>query len=337
MKVAMMAPDVHHHWFRTECDIISNPKLRLLTDTMQLRFFWCLALHAQGKLVGVPVERLAFALRLTSEDVTETLEALMAAELLLPDRTPKGWAKYQKLSDHSTGRVRKHRAKKRAEQAKRDETVSPCSGNEHRTGQNRTEQNRTGGSSPPSPVATEPQRVMLESMASERGTSLPEVLSALGLQGPILAEHVTRVRAHLEASPRATPEDAQRAARRAHIDAAWSQALPLLRDAQGLAKHLAGLEDDGARHALVLRSSDWLSKQLGGERQAHEAMRLATGAPADEIPTLTVETIPAVWRAANIDHRRPSPIRASEAPVGDTSRAPAGATSWRPRGNGNPN
>ena len=96
-------------WFRVYCDIGRNPKLRLLSESLQLRYIWILALHKEGHIAGKTVREMAWHLRMDEGDLTEDVEALKNANLLKSDMTPKGWSERQFESDSSTGRVKKLR------------------------------------------------------------------------------------------------------------------------------------------------------------------------------------------------------------------------------------
>jgi len=96
-------------WLRLYTDFYRNGKVRTLPEALQIRFVWLLCLHKEGRLVGRSMEQIAWDLRLTFSDITDTLAALITARLLMPDLTPVGWEDRQYQSDSSTSRVRKHR------------------------------------------------------------------------------------------------------------------------------------------------------------------------------------------------------------------------------------
>jgi len=96
-------------WFRCYCDIYRNPKLRMLPEIYQLRYLWMLALYKDSETLVKQNETLAYALRLTEDEVDETLKVLKKAKLLTQNNAPTGWKERQFESDTSTLRVRKHR------------------------------------------------------------------------------------------------------------------------------------------------------------------------------------------------------------------------------------
>lgn len=147
-------------WFRLYTDLPNCVKLRKLSAEDQIGYVWCLCLHKDGHLVGQPLKDVAWSLRMPEDAVAAMLARLTAAALLLPDRTPTGWAERQFESDVSTTRVRKHRAKQAMKQAgngkvKRFRNVSETL---DETDQNRTEQNRdrteTEQNTPPADAGT---------------------------------------------------------------------------------------------------------------------------------------------------------------------------------------
>jgi hypothetical protein len=98
-------------WVRLYCDILENPKLRTLSESTQLFFFWCLCLHKRGWLVGRTDGEIAYSLRLKISVVVKRLNELKASALLLSDNTPKGWCECQYASDSSAERMRNWRSK----------------------------------------------------------------------------------------------------------------------------------------------------------------------------------------------------------------------------------
>ena len=132
-------------WVRVYTEIVDNPKLRCLPETLQLMFLWCLCLHKRGRLAGKSPREIGYSLRLRTALVEERLKALQKANLLLTDYTPKGWSEYQYASDSSTPRVQKYRKEHRNEVTRNtgetlQETLVERCGNG--TEQNRTEQSR---------------------------------------------------------------------------------------------------------------------------------------------------------------------------------------------------
>jgi hypothetical protein len=130
---------------RVYTEIVDNPKLRCLPETLQLMFLWCLCLHKRGRLAGKSAKEIGYSLRLRTALVEERLTALRKANLLLSDNTPKGWSDYQYESDSSAARVQKHRRKHRNDvtgNAGETLQVTPVERCGNGAEQNRTEQSR---------------------------------------------------------------------------------------------------------------------------------------------------------------------------------------------------
>ena len=111
-------------WVRLYCDVLENPKLRRLSESSQLFFFWCLLLHKRGHLAGKTETDIAYCLRLKVGTVKKRLQDLREANLILTDNTPKGWDECQYASDSGAERVRAFR--ERQAQQKRNAGVTAC-------------------------------------------------------------------------------------------------------------------------------------------------------------------------------------------------------------------
>lgn len=129
-------------WCRLYADFPANYKVASLPEHMQARLVKCWCLHAAGHLVGAPIERLAFELRLPVDDVQQTLDTLIKAGLLEADRTPHNWDRRQHKSDRSVERQAAYRQRQR-----HGRDVSVTSPSRHGDGegdaQSRAEQSRT--------------------------------------------------------------------------------------------------------------------------------------------------------------------------------------------------
>lgn len=127
-------------WCRLYADFPANYKVASLPEFMQARLVKCWCLHAAGHLVGAPIERLAFEMRLSVDEVQATLDTLTKAGLLEADRTPHNWDRRQHKSDRSAQRQAAYRQRQRRD-------VSVTSPSRHGDGegdaQSRAEQSRT--------------------------------------------------------------------------------------------------------------------------------------------------------------------------------------------------
>lgn len=134
-------------WFRVYNDLPNNPKYFGLTYAQRSLFIEYLCLWSANLYrKNTETHKIAFSLRRKTKEVERDMAALVNANLLLEDGTPKGWDERQYSTDLSTLRVRKHREKKAASAGaeKRFGNVScNADGNVSGTVQNRTEQNRT--------------------------------------------------------------------------------------------------------------------------------------------------------------------------------------------------
>lgn len=98
-------------WFRFYTDWLTNPKVQRVSETFQRRYVALLCLRRAGEIPGADVETLAWHLRISVDDMAETLTVLQVAECW-KDGDIVNWDKRQPPSDLSTDRVRKHRERR---------------------------------------------------------------------------------------------------------------------------------------------------------------------------------------------------------------------------------
>lgn len=190
-------------WFRFYDEALNDPKVQRLPGDMFKAWVNILCLASKGDGYLPPIEDIAFALRITDEEVGEILESLEQRHLLDEfdgKLRPHNWEARQHKSDHSTERVRKHRS------MKQDETVSETKTKRSRTEQSRTdteqkdsEANASGADAPddeqrlpdpepvddpPIPDPAEPEREYFargrEILGSKAGGLLAKLLKAKG-------------------------------------------------------------------------------------------------------------------------------------------------------------
>ena len=101
-------------WFRFYHDVIEDPKVQLLPVAMRWRWLemLCLASRSHHRGVLPSPSEMAFLLRVTEDEVQESIEVLVAAGLF--DRKgkalhPHNWEGRQFKSDDVTERSRQHR------------------------------------------------------------------------------------------------------------------------------------------------------------------------------------------------------------------------------------
>jgi hypothetical protein len=99
-------------WFRMYAEFATDPKVQSMSETLQRRFIMFLCLQCADEFEKLSDEELAFALRITPEELAETKEAFTKKGLLADGKISK-WNKRQYTSDSSTERVRKHRERQR--------------------------------------------------------------------------------------------------------------------------------------------------------------------------------------------------------------------------------
>lgn len=99
-------------WFRMYAEFATDPKVQSMSETLQRRFIMFLCLQCADEFEKLSDEELAFALRISTEDLSETREAFTKKGLLANGKISK-WNKRQYTSDSSTERVRKHRERSR--------------------------------------------------------------------------------------------------------------------------------------------------------------------------------------------------------------------------------
>ncbi len=106
-------------WFRLYDDILDDPKVQMLSPELFKTWVNLLAVASKNAGKLPPIQKLAFSLRLSQQDMQSRIEDLITAELIdiMPDGSlePHNWSKRQWKSDDSAERVKRHREKKKAE------------------------------------------------------------------------------------------------------------------------------------------------------------------------------------------------------------------------------
>lgn len=131
-------------WFRMYSEFASDAKVQSMSEAMQRRLMMLLCLRCSNALVTLQDDEIAFALRISEDELAETKVVFLRKGFIDDTWEIMNWDKRQFVSDSSAERVAKHRAKVKAKAAglKCDtETAS----NVTVTPQNRTdtEHNRT--------------------------------------------------------------------------------------------------------------------------------------------------------------------------------------------------
>lgn len=97
-----------NQWFRMYSEFASDPKCQSMDETLQRRFIMFLCLQCSGEFERLDDEELAFALRISTDDLERTKQ-VFSKKGLLKDGKIANWNKRQYKSDSSTERVRAHR------------------------------------------------------------------------------------------------------------------------------------------------------------------------------------------------------------------------------------
>lgn len=130
-------------WFRFYNEFAFDPKIQTMSETFQRRFVMLLCLQSNNDLQKLTEEEIAFALRITPEELQKSKETFIQKCFINEDWRVLNWDKRQYVSDNSTERVRRFRGKQKETQdetfQKQDETVTVTPPEQNRTD---TEQNR---------------------------------------------------------------------------------------------------------------------------------------------------------------------------------------------------
>lgn len=100
-------------WFRMYAEFATDVKVQSMDETLQRRFIMFLCLHCSGEFDQLSDEELAFALRITADELARTKEVFKQKRFLDSNGKIRSWNKRQFKSDSSTERVREHRQRQR--------------------------------------------------------------------------------------------------------------------------------------------------------------------------------------------------------------------------------
>lgn len=127
-------------WFRMYSEFADDPKVQMMPEVMQRRLTMLMCLKCKGRLGKLSDMEIAFELRISTADASDTKSLFLAQEFIDDKWDLVNWNKRQFLSDSSTDRVRRHRTNRIKKQ---DETLHETKRNVTVTApeQNRTEQN----------------------------------------------------------------------------------------------------------------------------------------------------------------------------------------------------
>ena len=138
-------------WFRMYSEFASDAKVQSMPEVMQRRLIMLLCLRCSNTLVTLQDDEIAFALRITDEDLAIS-KALFIRKGFIDDAWEiMNWEKRQFITDSSAARVAKHRAAKKQlsdapeliDETQCNVTVSPQNRTDTEQIQNKTEHNKT--------------------------------------------------------------------------------------------------------------------------------------------------------------------------------------------------
>jgi hypothetical protein len=130
-----------NQWFRMYAEFSTDPKIRTMSDVLQIRLVRLFCLRSSGLTEKLSSDELRYGIGCNdNETFHETKSAFQAKGFIDENWAVLNWNKRQFVSDSSTDRVNKFRAK---QALKQDETFQKRDETQNETHQNRTEQNRT--------------------------------------------------------------------------------------------------------------------------------------------------------------------------------------------------
>lgn len=131
-----------NQWFRMYAEFAHDPKIQMLSETLQRRFVMLLCARCNGD-VTLQDSEVTFLLRITETEWLETKAIFIAKNFIDEANNILNWDKRQFRSDSSAARVRKHReTKKQPPVTKRNVTVTPPEQNRTDTEQIQKESSR---------------------------------------------------------------------------------------------------------------------------------------------------------------------------------------------------
>jgi len=100
-------------WFRFYSEFSHDPKVQMMSESMQRRYIMIMCLRCSNELVTLHETEIAFHLRITDDELAET-KALFISKGFIDDQwNLLNWDKRQFKSDSSAERVTRHRENKK--------------------------------------------------------------------------------------------------------------------------------------------------------------------------------------------------------------------------------
>jgi hypothetical protein len=105
-------------WFRMYSEFSHDPKVQMMSESMQRRYVMLMCLRCSNDLVTLRETEVAFHLRISNDEMAETRALFIAKGFIDSDWNLLNWEKRQFASDTSNARVAKHRALQKEKQSK---------------------------------------------------------------------------------------------------------------------------------------------------------------------------------------------------------------------------
>ena len=100
-------------WFRFYSEFSHDPKVQMMSEAMQRRYIMLMCLRCSNALVTLHETEIAFHLRITEAELTETKQLFISKGFIDEQWNLLNWDKRQFKSDSSAERVSRHRANKK--------------------------------------------------------------------------------------------------------------------------------------------------------------------------------------------------------------------------------
>ena len=103
-----------NQWFRMYAEFAHDPKVQMLSESMQRRYIMLMCMRCSNELVTLQDEEVAFHLRISNDEWVNTKRLFIEKGFIDGALNLINWDKRQFKSDSSAERVAKHRAKSKA-------------------------------------------------------------------------------------------------------------------------------------------------------------------------------------------------------------------------------
>jgi len=100
-------------WFRMYSEFASDPKVQSMSEVMQRRLVMIFCLRSSDVLVTLQDRHIAFALRVTEQELSETKRLFIDLGFIDEDWNVLNWSKRQFISDSSAERTRLYRERRK--------------------------------------------------------------------------------------------------------------------------------------------------------------------------------------------------------------------------------